>query len=107
MVGRLSIAMSFVLSAIIAVYEASLQPIASLYAVGVIVTPMDIVIATRRAFILRQLRETFHREHVHKSKPAQVESRAHARGLLTVLVMACSGEAIVGALLHPIIAISR
>lgn len=102
--------MSSALSTIMAVYDVSLQPIASLAAFGVTVTPIDVVGALRLALVLRQLREIFHREHIDKSKPtgggtggrpgkdrAEVESRARTRDLVTTLVMVYGGEAVVGA----------
>lgn len=102
--------MSSALSSIMAVYDVSLQPIASLAAFGVTVTPIDVVGALRLALVIRQLREIFHRQHIDKSKPtgggsggrpgkdrAEVESRARARDLVTTLVMVYGGEAVVGA----------
>lgn len=102
--------MSSALSSIMGVYDASLQPIASLAALGVTVTPIDVVGAFRLALVIRQLREILHREHINKSKPtgggtsgrpgkdrAEVESRARTRDLVTTLVMVYGGEAVVGA----------
>jgi hypothetical protein len=109
--------MSLAIAPIVAFYDYALQPIPALSWAGAPISMIDIAGALRLALILRQLRESFYKEHLAKlslstsarvtngrlkeKDPVQVapvERRSRVRDFATSLAMVFGGEAIVGAL---------
>jgi hypothetical protein len=106
--------MSAAIATIVTFYDYALEPIPALDWVGAPISALDIAGALRLALILRQLRESFRREHLTKisstfvraknsrSEKAPVpvvppvEKRSRVRDFATNLVMVFSGEAVVG-----------
>ena len=93
--------LSLLVAPIVAVYSLALEPIAPFTWFGLSFSTLDVAAAVRLCVALRQLREKFHQEHMHKRagdpRIAEVETRSFVRDVLTTLTVVYGGEAVIGA----------
>ncbi|KAJ7217165.1 hypothetical protein GGX14DRAFT_440555 [Mycena pura] len=87
------------LAPIVQVFDYALQPIAPFTWFNLEISTLDVVAAFRLCLVLRQIKESLHREHVSKKNHGSVEPKSFARDLCTTLTVVYGGEVMTAPLL--------
>ncbi|CAK5277574.1 unnamed protein product [Mycena citricolor] len=80
------------LTPIIAIFNAALQPVAPFTWFNISISTLDVAAAFRLCLILRQLKESLHKDHISKHGLKSIESRSFARDVSTTLTVVYGGE---------------